>query len=102
MEYLDGLLKVGSQVPSCGCRCHSLASHAVLILNCEASDPAALQAAGLNVAECAQLLCDTFAEMIFVHGRAHADPHAGNIYFKVQRRHVSLRCVYIYLHHTVH
>lgn len=57
MEYLDGLLK--------------------------ANDPKALTAAGLDVAECAQLLCDTFAEMIFVHGRVHADPHAGNIYFKV-------------------
>lgn len=42
-----------------------------------------MTAAGLDVAECAQLLCDTFAEMIFVHGRVHADPHAGNIYFKV-------------------
>lgn len=56
MEYLDGLLK--------------------------ANDPQGLRDAGLDVAECAQLICDTFAEMIFVHGRVHADPHAGNIYFK--------------------
>ncbi|CAJ1381658.1 unnamed protein product, partial [Effrenium voratum] len=56
MEYLDGLLK--------------------------ANDPVGLRKAGLDVAECAQLLCDTFAEMIFVHGRVHADPHAGNIYFR--------------------
>jgi len=56
MEFCDGLLK--------------------------ATDPRALQAAGLNVNECAQLLCETFAEMIFMHGRVHADPHAGNIYFR--------------------
>ena len=48
----------------------------------EANDPAALRAAGLDVRECGELICDTFAEMIFVHGRVHADPHAGNIYFK--------------------
>eukprot|EP00931_Biecheleriopsis_adriatica_P103252 TRINITY_DN78111_c0_g1_i1.p1 TRINITY_DN78111_c0_g1~~TRINITY_DN78111_c0_g1_i1.p1 ORF type:complete len:586 (-),score=118.33 TRINITY_DN78111_c0_g1_i1:22-1605(-) len=56
MEYIDGLIK--------------------------ANDPVALRAAGLDVQECAQLICDTFAEMIFVHGRVHADPHAGNIYFR--------------------
>jgi len=48
----------------------------------QANDPQGLRDAGLDVAECAQLICDTFAEMIFVHGRVHADPHAGNIYFK--------------------
>lgn len=58
MEYCEGLLK--------------------------ANDPAALRAAGLDVEECAELLCETFAEMIFVHGRVHADPHAGNIYFRAQ------------------
>lgn len=56
MEYCDGLLKP--------------------------NDPTALRDAGLDVNECAQLLCETFAEMIFVHGRVHADPHAGNIYFR--------------------
>lgn len=56
MEYLEGLLK--------------------------ANDPEGLRRAGLDVDECAQLICDTFAEMIFVHGRVHADPHAGNIYFR--------------------
>jgi len=57
MEFCDGLLK--------------------------ANDPAGLREHGLDVKECAALICDTFAEMIFVHGRVHADPHAGNIYFRV-------------------
>lgn len=46
------------------------------------NDPVALQAAGLDVQECAELICSTFAEMIFFHGRVHADPHAGNIYMR--------------------
>mmetsp|Transcript_6221 Transcript_6221/g.17320 ORF Transcript_6221/g.17320 Transcript_6221/m.17320 type:complete len:543 (+) Transcript_6221:78-1706(+) len=46
------------------------------------NDPKALGDAGLNVAECAELICSTFAEMIFVHGRVHADPHSGNIYIR--------------------
>lgn len=49
----------------------------------KANDPAGLKAAGLDVDECAALFCDTFAEMIFVFGRVHADPHAGNVYFRV-------------------
>mmetsp|Transcript_87448 Transcript_87448/g.136870 ORF Transcript_87448/g.136870 Transcript_87448/m.136870 type:complete len:573 (+) Transcript_87448:66-1784(+) len=49
----------------------------------KADDPDGLRAAGLDVMECAQLLCDTFAEMIFIHGRVHADPHAGNVHFRV-------------------
>lgn len=48
----------------------------------KADDPQALRAAGLDPLECAVLLCETFSEMIFVHGRVHADPHAGNIYFR--------------------
>jgi len=50
----------------------------------KANDPAALAALGLDPGECAALLCDTFAEMIFVHGRVHADPHAGNVYFRAR------------------
>lgn len=38
----------------------------------EANDPVGLRKAGLDVAECAQLLCDTFAEMIFA---ARIDSH---------------------------
>lgn len=46
------------------------------------NDPKALRAAGLDVDECAELICEVFAEMIFIHGRVHADPHAGNIYIR--------------------
>lgn len=56
MEYCDGLAKV--------------------------NDPVGLRELGLDVTECADLICNTFAEMIFLHGRVHADPHAGNIYFR--------------------
>jgi len=48
----------------------------------KANDTAALTRAGLDPLECANLICSTFAEMIFVHGRVHADPHAGNIYIR--------------------
>eukprot|EP00441_Pelagodinium_beii_P019170 CAMPEP_0197664028 /NCGR_PEP_ID=MMETSP1338-20131121/58385_1 /TAXON_ID=43686 ORGANISM="Pelagodinium beii, Strain RCC1491" /NCGR_SAMPLE_ID=MMETSP1338 /ASSEMBLY_ACC=CAM_ASM_000754 /LENGTH=542 /DNA_ID=CAMNT_0043242579 /DNA_START=43 /DNA_END=1668 /DNA_ORIENTATION=+ len=66
---------------------NNLSSSRVLVMEyCDsmikATDPAALRAAGLDVEECAQLICDTFAEMIFIHGRVHADPHAGNIYLR--------------------
>lgn len=47
-----------------------------------ADDKARLSNVGLDPLECASLLCNTFAEMIFIHGRVHADPHAGNVYFK--------------------
>jgi len=47
-----------------------------------ADDPEGLRRAGLDPLQCAQLICDTFAEMIFIHGRVHADPHAGNIYLR--------------------
>lgn len=50
----------------------------------KANDASALRSAGLNVEECAKIICETFAEMIFVHGRVHADPHAGNIYFRTR------------------
>jgi len=59
MEFCDGLIK--------------------------ANEPAALIAHGLDVQECGDLICETFAEMIFVRGRVHADPHAGNIYIRVLR-----------------
>eukprot|EP00931_Biecheleriopsis_adriatica_P051111 TRINITY_DN29616_c0_g1_i1.p1 TRINITY_DN29616_c0_g1~~TRINITY_DN29616_c0_g1_i1.p1 ORF type:complete len:572 (+),score=152.74 TRINITY_DN29616_c0_g1_i1:40-1716(+) len=64
-----------------------LSSSSVLVMEfCDdllkVNDPSALEAAGLDVSECGQLISDTFAEMIFVHGRVHADPHAGNIYIR--------------------
>eukprot|EP00928_Gymnodinium_smaydae_P018163 TRINITY_DN16913_c0_g1_i1.p1 TRINITY_DN16913_c0_g1~~TRINITY_DN16913_c0_g1_i1.p1 ORF type:complete len:586 (+),score=147.77 TRINITY_DN16913_c0_g1_i1:150-1760(+) len=46
------------------------------------TDPEALRKAGLESEACASLLSDTFARMIFFHGRVHADPHAGNIYVR--------------------
>jgi len=58
MEFCDGLIK--------------------------ANDAEGLRSAGLDVLECARLLCSTFAEMVFIYGRVHADPHAGNIYFRVR------------------
>lgn len=48
------------------------------------NDPAALKDAGLDPGECALLVCETFAEMIFLHGRVHADPHSGNIYIRAR------------------
>jgi len=48
----------------------------------KANDPVALRRAGLDPLACADLICGTFAEMVFVHGRVHADPHAGNIYIR--------------------
>lgn len=64
-----------------------LSSERVLVMEyCEdlakLTDPAGLRAVGLEPEECAALVCTTFAEMIFVHGRVHADPHAGNIYVR--------------------
>lgn len=68
----------------------NLSSSTVLVMEfCEdmikANDAVGLQKAGLDVTECGQLIADTFAEMIFVHGRVHADPHAGNIYFRAMQ-----------------
>ena len=33
----------------------------------------------LRPREVGLLLLETFAEMAFLHGRVHADPHAGNL-----------------------
>eukprot|EP00927_Polykrikos_kofoidii_P077464 TRINITY_DN74403_c0_g1_i1.p1 TRINITY_DN74403_c0_g1~~TRINITY_DN74403_c0_g1_i1.p1 ORF type:complete len:568 (-),score=99.51 TRINITY_DN74403_c0_g1_i1:265-1968(-) len=64
-----------------------LCSKRVLIMEfCDSllriDNPQGLRDAGLDPEECAVLLCDTFAELIFVHGRVHGDPHAGNVYFR--------------------
>jgi len=50
----------------------------------KADDPEALRAAGLDPEECGELICDSFAQMIFLQGRVHADPHAGNVYIRAQ------------------
>jgi len=43
------------------------------------SDKAALEEMGLRTVEVGQLLLQTFAEMAFVRGVIHQDPHPGNI-----------------------
>eukprot|EP00416_Gambierdiscus_australes_P040247 CAMPEP_0171113548 /NCGR_PEP_ID=MMETSP0766_2-20121228/82788_1 /TAXON_ID=439317 /ORGANISM="Gambierdiscus australes, Strain CAWD 149" /LENGTH=532 /DNA_ID=CAMNT_0011575765 /DNA_START=1 /DNA_END=1599 /DNA_ORIENTATION=- len=67
-----------------------------------ADNPAGLVRAGLNVDECALLLCEVFAEMIFVHGRVHADPHAGNIYFRAIDSGGSMRPQLVILDHGLY
>lgn len=46
---------------------------------CKVNDTAQLTAKSLRPREVALLLLHTFAEMTFVHGCCHADPHPGNI-----------------------
>jgi ubiquinone biosynthesis protein len=41
---------------------------------------AALRAAGIDVQRIADLLVDTYARQLFVHGFFHADPHPGNLF----------------------
>ncbi len=43
------------------------------------TDDEAMRAARLVPREVALLLLDAFSEMVFVHGRVHADPHPGNL-----------------------
>lgn len=43
------------------------------------TDDAALKRQGLRPQEVGQLLLEVFAEMAFVQGRVHADPHPGNL-----------------------
>ena len=43
------------------------------------TDDDAMRAARLVPREVALLLLDAFSEMVFVHGRVHADPHPGNL-----------------------
>ena len=49
------------------------------IEGCRVSDAAQLTAQRLRPREVALLLLHTFAEMTFVQGICHADPHPGNI-----------------------
>ena len=46
---------------------------------CKVNDQAALLQASIRPTEVAVLLLDAFAEMTYVHGFVHADPHPGNI-----------------------
>lgn len=46
---------------------------------CKIDDLHCLLRSGLNPRKVAQTLVEVFAEMIFVHGHVHGDPHPGNI-----------------------
>jgi len=50
-----------------------------LISNNKINDAEGIRKLGLNTVECANLLVDTFSEMIFEHGHIHCDAHPGNI-----------------------
>jgi len=44
------------------------------------TDLPAIQRAGIDPQEVAQLVSNTFCEMIYIHGMFHADPHPGNLF----------------------
>ena len=44
-----------------------------------------LQEAGLRPQAIAQLVSQTFNEMIFMHGYVHCDPHAANLFVRVHK-----------------
>lgn len=46
---------------------------------CRANDQESMQQASIRPRDVAVLLLDVFAEMTYVHGFVHADPHPGNI-----------------------
>ncbi len=46
---------------------------------CRANDQDSMQQASIRPKDVAVLLLDVFAEMTYVHGFVHADPHPGNI-----------------------
>ncbi len=46
---------------------------------CRANDQESMQQASIRPKDVAVLLLDVFAEMTYVHGFVHADPHPGNI-----------------------
>jgi aarF domain-containing kinase len=48
------------------------------------TDAEALERNHLDARQCAQLLADVMHEMALVHGHVHGDPHAGNVYVRVQ------------------
>lgn len=49
------------------------------IEGCKVNDQAALVQASIRPQDVAVLLLDAFAEMTYVHGFVHGDPHPGNI-----------------------
>lgn len=62
---------------------HALTTRRVLTMSFEegvyANRAAAIGGMGLRPADVALLLSEAFCEQIFVHGVAHADPHAANV-----------------------
>ncbi len=50
------------------------------------TDVPAIQAAGIDPQEVAQLVSNTFCEMIYLHGMFHADPHPGNLFVQPPER----------------
>ena len=49
------------------------------VKGCRVDDHQALQQLSIRPRDAAALLLDTFAEMTYVHGFVHADPHPGNV-----------------------
>jgi ubiquinone biosynthesis protein len=47
-----------------------------------ATDPVAARAAGVDLGSAARRYARAVVRMILVHGRFHADPHAGNLFFR--------------------
>eukprot|EP00798_Chlamydomonas_sp_ICE-L_P012309 gene12309-15472_t len=48
------------------------------------TDVLALEKAGISAGEVARLVSETFAEMMFIHGDVHCDPHAANMMVRKQ------------------
>lgn len=71
------------------CRVHvpevypDLTSHRVLAMEfidgVQVTDKQGLQRLGISPSSLAQLVSETFNEMIFIHGDVHCDPHAANL-----------------------
>lgn len=65
------------------CVCMQLSSQRVLTMEwvegCRVDDQQAMQRLSLRPKDVAVLLLDAFAEMTYVHGFVHADPHPGNV-----------------------
>ena len=54
------------------------------------SDVQGIQAMGLQLNDCSQLVAEVFSSMMFVHGFVHADPHPGNVFISRHPSHPSM------------
>lgn len=52
----------------------------------QVNDTQALRAAKINPREVGRVVDDAFAEMTFIHGFIHADPHPGNVMVRLKGR----------------